>query len=498
MSADAYTPQTHGWAVYTNVHEEIILVHIPPRNQFGNMQYPVAAAQAGEVHAVRPLNKFPQGLAATGDRVYMVFPQTYANEQRVRRVYSGRALALPMGRGWGFSPIGRLDSKPSIQTPGELIAFTATTKSIWAMLKQDDDRSVLLELVDSAWVEFSLPNEAESETVHWQLSSVGDQLVAMDVSDPKSVAPFILDSDGNWSSLDWPALSVNDSNYELISGPQGLVVIDRIDDRTVSVRSWSKDGVFVLASDVKLPKGTVLTTLGSVNRLLGISKLSLEASQKTDDNQPTIEIHEIDLTDGSVLYSGTPFVAASVSAAELQFILGMMILVMFGILVMVILPEKSDAISIPDGFELADPGRRFTASLIDLFLIASLMGRLFGVRVIEIFTLDVVAQGENTWLTIPLIIVCGLVSMSVCEWLTGATPGKFLVGIRVCRGQAGGFERVTLVNSLIRNVAKWLLPPVAALALVDPEMLHRGDRVTRSLVVSAVTPDPSKPDSQED
>jgi len=42
--------------------------------------------------------------------------------------------------------------------------------------------------------------------------------------------------------------------------------------------------------------------------------------------------------------------------------------------------------------------------------------------------------------------------------------------------------------AIVRNIIKWILPPVAAMALIDPQMLHRGDRATRSLVASSIEP----------
>ncbi len=497
VATDPDAPQSHGWAVYRNVTDEIILVHVPPRDQTNDDRYSISPADLGEVQAVRPLNKFPQGLAAIDDRVFMVFPQTYATDRIFRRVYSGRVGPNPMGDRWAFSPIDRLNSLPSIEGEGELIEFTATSKNLWALLNGEDGRYTLLMLDESEWVEIPVPVVHDADQAQWKLVRDNERLIAIDLSDQDEINAHVRGKDHAWRALDWPSVELSGAPFEIHSNKHGVLIIDSVESEGTRIRSWSKDGVFVLATGLKISPDAKNTVLGSVNRLLGITKKLVDPSDR-EDNSPTIIIDEVDLADGTVLFSGTPFVEAPVSAGEMRFILGMMILIMIGIVVLVILPEKSSAISVPDGFELADPGRRFTASLIDLFLIASLLGRVFGVRVIEILTLDVVSQSENSWLVIPVVILTAMISMTLFEWGLGVTPGKFLVGIRVVRGQAGKSKRISLMSALVRNITKWLLPPVAALALVDPEMLHRGDRVTRTLVVSPVPPDGTASDSSED
>tara|TARA_R110002073_G_scaffold1715_3_gene12285 strand:+ start:44854 stop:46410 length:1557 start_codon:yes stop_codon:yes gene_type:complete len=497
VASDPDAPQSHAWAVYRNVNDEIILVHVPPRDQTNDDRYSISSADLGEVQAVRPLNKFPQGLAAIDDQVFMVFPQTYATDRIFRRVYSGRVGPNPMGDRWGFTPIDRLNSLPSIEGEGELVEFAATNQNLWAMLEGEGGQFTLFLLEESEWVEIPFPKVRDADRAEWKVVGDNERLIALDLSDRSEINAHVWSKDQAWRSLDWPSVELLGAPFEIHSNKHGVLIIDSVEGDGTRIRSWSKDGVFVLATGLKISPDTKITVLGSVNRLLGITKNLVDPSDR-EENSPTIIIDEVDLADGTVLYSGTPFVEAPVSAGEMRFILGMMILIMIGIVVLVILPEKSSAISVPDGFELADPGRRFTASLIDLFLIASLLGRVFGVRVIEILTLDVVSQSENSWLVIPVVILTAMISMTLFEWGLGVTPGKFLVGIRVVRGQSGKSKRISLMSALVRNITKWLLPPVAALALVDPEMLHRGDRVTRTLVVSPVPPDGTASDSSED
>jgi len=148
----------------------------------------------------------------------------------------------------------------------------------------------------------------------------------------------------------------------------------------------------------------------------------------------------------------------------------------------VIMPDRHDSMRIPEGFALADPGRRLLATMIDVGLLVVLMSELFDVDPSEIFTLGVLIRPGNAWLVIPATMLAGVLVMSFFEWLMGATPGKLLIGVRVVRAESGAMQRPLLWSALVRNTIKWTLPPVTALALVDPEMLHRGDRASRSVV----------------
>lgn len=479
--------QTHAWAVYENSNEEIVLVHLPPRDGINDGTISIEPAELGEAHAVRSLNKFPDAIAGIGKRVYLVFPATYSNGHRIRRVFSGRAVMSPMGSIWGFAPSGRLDSEPVISIEGTLDALIATSDTLWTLIK-NDGQYTLLTMKESGWDEVDLPSH-DSDTTRWTISAVGEQLIALDLSDPNSMNPYNFDKESrSWSKLDWPTTSVPTGQYEILAGMRGLIVVDRNEQNQAWVRTWSQSGIFTITDEFEIPLGTRFTVLDSVNRLIGVSQRQNE-NQEPDESEKspsTVQIYELDLSDGSLLYIGDPVASTPVSAAEMRFLMGMMMLIMVGVLVVVIMPDRADAMGIPDGFAMVDPSRRLLATLADVFLVSLMMGVIFDVRVIEIVTLSVIVRSDSAWLVIPSVMVSGVAIMSVMEWLFGASPGKFLVGIRVVRAQSGPMQRIPFWASLVRNVIKWILPPVAALALVDPESLHRGDRATQTIVAAPI------------
>lgn len=490
LGAGVDDTQTHAWGVYKNSAGEIVLVHLPPRDgsEIGSISSDPAVP--GEMHAVRALSKFPVAITGIDDRVFLVFPEVYSDRKKIRRVFSGRAIISPVGSVWSFAPSGRLESQPAITAEGELVDLIATSDALWALLK-NVDRFTLLTMTDSAWEQVELPAPNESHIPNWTITAVGSQLIAIDLADENGLNPLSLEKSSNaWTMLGWPGLDKPAGTYEILAGTQVLFILDSDSEGHTRIRTWSRAGVFTIAEEVDVPEGTTFAMLDSVNRLIGVASLEAEdaSNESNSKSQPTVRVFEIDLSDGSFVYSGDPIVSTPVSAAEFRFLLGMMILIMSGVLVVVIMPDRADAMQIPDGFALADPGRRLMASIVDLFVISFLVGLIFDVRVIEIVTLSVIARSDGAWMAIPSVMLSGVGVSSIMEWIFGATPGKFLMGIRVMRAQSGPLQRIPFWAGLVRNMIKWILPPVAALALVDPEMLHRGDRATRTIVASVIEP----------
>ncbi|MDF1809920.1 MAG: RDD family protein [Phycisphaerales bacterium] len=488
--------QTHGWAIYTNSKDEILLVHLPPRDEDQQSQYEIVPAQAGELHAVRPLNKMPESISAIDDRIVLVFPLTSTIDGQVRRVFSGRAIPNLAGMQWGFFPVGRLDANPALEQGGELVDLCSTTESVFALLNEDDQYSLMM-MGGSSWDRIELPLISEATSPRWTIHAIGDSLIAINHSSNNGVDLWALNGeDSTWNPMDWENPESFDPTTIVLDGTKDLLLINWDEEGNAVARVWSDSGLFTVADNIEIPANATLTRFESMNRLVGLSLENQDSSGADSGNDiadlkesnPIVQVWEIDLSDGSVLHAGEPVVTVPVSEAEFRFLIGMMLLIMVGVLVLVILPESPNSMEIPTGFALADPGRRMLASLLDLILIAALIGKLFDVQVIEIITLSVIVRTDTSWMVIPSMLVSAIVIMSVFETLLGATPGKFFMGIRVVKARPGPMQRIPLWAAIVRNIIKWILPPVAAMALIDPQMLHRGDRATRSLVATPIDP----------
>ena len=440
----------------------------------------------GEIKPVRPLASMPEGIASFEDRVFLVFEPTAVGDRSVRRVYSGRAVPSPIGGVWSFWPYDRLDPEPAIFVDGELVDLIAAHGTLWALIKQDETIE-MLKLDRTSWESVALPVEGAD----WRLSSVDGQLLAINQNvqnNEHELQAFELGEDSMWSSS-WPRVEVEGS-VQIIPGIHGVYLVGAPADGPTTLRVWSQVGDFVLkAEGFNAARGS-FATLGSVNRLVHLSRAELvsSAGDEAEDDAPSLVIREYDLSSGEELYSGAPVVVPPMSGEEIRFLMGMLVLVMMGGLVAVIMPDKGNEMSVPVGFALCEPSRRVVASMFDLMLISFVLGFVFDARMIEVLSLSVIMRPDSSWLIYPSLMGMGVVVGTLSEWLFGASFGKWVTGLRVVQAKSGPMDRVSFGSALVRNLIKWLLPPVGFLMVVDPEGLHRGDRATQSIVVYPIEP----------
>lgn len=514
MSSSLSGTETHAWAVYRNAHDEVLLVHLPPRNPSTQQSLAIRPGVLGEIHPVRRLASFPDGLAASDDKVYVIFDPVLVGERWVRRVYSGKAVASPVGGIWSFYPHDRLEPEPSLFLKGQLIDFLAIGDTLWALMSQDDaDESTqsIWKIDGSSWTQVPTPEHAQGPLVG--LVHTGDQVLAISQAGENQLRAHRYDDAQQRWIEDWSTLKTNaKSNTKpiLVSGTHGLWVIEQSEHGRSVLDLWTRSGDYVISQGEYPVEAWAYAELGSVNHLVAITRKPIPRTEtntgdtpdadpesdlksETDPAEPanisaTIQIAEYDLSTGEVLYTGDPVVVPPVSGEEVRFLMGMLILVMVGGLVAVLMPDRTDAMGIPVGFALSEPSRRVVASMFDLMLIATLLGMVFDVRLIEVLSLSVIIRQDNSWMIYPAMMVGGLVIGTLSEWFFGASFGKWVTGLRVVKAQAGPMERISFRASLVRNLIKWLLPPVGLLMTVDPEGLHRGDRATRTIVVYLVDP----------
>jgi len=465
---------SRAWAVYRNSARENLLVYFAPRQESDRLE----TATIGQIQGVRPLGaRLPISIAALDDRVYLAFSPVISDRRRLMRVYSLRAVPSPVGGLWVLEPGGQMQVEQPIVSDASLVGMHATSESVWALLQSNADALSLLRMDPSGWVSVPVTDEIDPRRV--QLSAIGSDPVLIDRSGLRFKAHRFDTRSNAWETMPHELEIGRDT--ELHAAPNALRVIDRNDTGTARLRYWSEDGVFVIAEDLDLPQASGVAFLQGNDSLIAISAIDTE---DLSDGEPTVDLTELDLNTNQVLYTGAPAVTAPVSAEEFRFLVVMMVLVMSGVLVVVILPDRADAMHLPEGSAIADPGRRLIATMIDAFIVTTLVGAAFGVSPADIVTLTVIMLPGNAWGVFPMTIVSGILYATLAETLTGATPGKLLMGIRLVAAEPGTPRRPRFWSVLVRNVIKWVLPPVAALALIDPETLHRGDRTSRSLVVS--------------
>lgn len=484
-NTDERTP-SRAWAAYQGSDGEHLLVYLAPRDE-------TPGGQRGQIQGVRTLGpRLPSAMAALGERVYLAFPPVVRDGRRLIRIYSLQALPSPVGGLWMLDPPDQFKAHAPIETRDALLGLTATSGDLWALLKGDDGLS-LARLTGSGWQITPVPDEIPDRRV--ELRSIGPDPVLIDRSAIRFRAHRFDRQNTRWDPLGHE-LSVG-LDARILSAPNALRVIDhpRQGD-PARLRHWSDDGVFQILDALPVPADAALALLPDRHTLLALRVAKPAEPVVSDDGapsvgEPSVMLMELSTRDGSVLFDDPPRVSAPVSPEEFRFLVVMMVLIMVGVLVVVILPDRTDAMVMPEGVVLGEPGRRLMASVLDAMAVCVIVGSIAGIPATDILTLTVIMQPGNAWGIFPITILAGIAYSTSAESILGATPGKMLMGLRLVAAQQGAARRVPFPRVLARNIIKWALPPVAALALVDPEGLHRADRATRSLVVS---PRPAGPE----
>lgn len=455
---------SHGWVVL-DTERGPVLVHVPPRD--GGIGH--GAAEPGTARRVRMLNEQPDAMVAIGDRVYLFFPHGATAEGSVRRVLSLRAVPSGIEGLWSDVPRGLLDPVPSLPTADRIVGATAAGGRVWVLTRGLGSVG-LWRLDPDGWVSVGLPVEP-SEPVGLALTGFGDGVLVALRDESGTAAWSTRGVDAAWQPVDladWGRFW--DARWRAGFG-SGVIALVPQGSGGSAVWSLTTGGAW---------------RLGEIGDSAGVPVLlpasgRLVVLRSGDDG--TIGSHELSVVTGRTIFDGERAPPVAMPANEFRLIVLVVLLTAAAALFVIIRPAGERSWGVPDGWALADPGRRLLASVVDAFLVAWVVAPVFGVSARQVVTLEVLIHPSEAWLAIPATLVGGWVAMSVWEALLGLTPGKALVGIRVFRARAGVPMRVSLFWCLVRNAVKWLLPPVAAAALLDPQGRHRGDTTAGAVVV---------------
>lgn len=472
------SPPSHGW-VMLDCESGPLLAHLPPREATGGPR----AGWSGVVRPVRPVRETPEAMAGVGDHVYLIYPVRETRDGPIRRVLTVRAVPAGVRGLWTDVPYGSFGPAPVLPGEGRLvdIAVTGGVGEGRVFALQQRAGVVTLHRMDRrAWVQTPLPPElAQIEPVGLAMVSWGDGALLC-VRDGGGSRAWRLKPDGSWEPTMladwgrfWDARWRRGWREEVILGvaePGGQL----------GVWSVGREHAWRLG-ELEDRAGSAAVVLGSSGRLVLVDL----------DKGGAARVREMSLVTGRTVFEGSAAHKGPVSNGEFRLIVVMLLLVMGAALFVIVRPSGDEGVALPDGWALADPGRRLIASMIDALLTAWVVAPVFGVGLREIITLEVLVHPDASWLAVPATLAVGCVAMSVWEFLLGLTPGKLMTGLRVFRAAPGEPRRLGLFWCLVRNSIKWLIPPVAAMALADPQGRHRGDSAARAVVVTrAALPEP--------
>lgn len=533
--------ESHGWLVVSEPGTGTpVLVHIPPRAAEPGPSGAARASSDGTIRLAMRLKQLPAAVVGVGPRAYLVFEPRGRNSQRERAVMSQDAIRARLGDTWSSDPVGRLRVHPSLPGDGTLLGLAdagfgpaALLVGVGAEPDAASDGSKgesysLRVLAGDGWREVQLPKgfSAADRLITWRggpalLSHDAGALVvhvghiqppetpqlkdAPDPSDedaPPPPPPPPLQAD--WTREVWAA-DVLDGWF----GAAGLERVVGVGPDLVAVRPTSTGfDLATLTNSRVWPLAHVdmecsefgVAALDSTSRII---VLGVTIAADPAKENPGQTLAEVSSATGAILYSGPPRSQLPISASDFRFMVAGLLAVMVVVLVMVTRPPAAGEIVLPENTALAEPGRRFAASMADLAVAIMIGSRLADVPVSEL-VLPITWFTDQGLTAIGLTLAAGIVLSTIGEVMWGRSIGKFMMGCEIISSRqpptpadappadpdaAVIFARPPFHLLLLRNVVKWLLPPVAAIALVDPSGRHRGDMIAGVAVIIRLEPE---------
>ncbi len=522
----------HVWTVSRGT-TPISILHLPPElsgaKRVSESGVPVMrVASAG-------LRYEPNRAAALDDYLYMFFEtpegKAVANfppaPAQPTRVVSFRAEW--MGDRWLTTPMGRPASEPNLPAGRPVMSAAGSAGTLYALLAPgglsgEKVHVVSLMAMDvSAWREVATPagvTLSEKAAIFAVDGGVGiiDRggdltrawigSVEKRAANADFVGPPAPTRGGAWQGVanefaaQWRELALPDewaSSVSLqVAGGSGQLVIARAQGEGLQVRS-----AFVPVADAK----PVWRELGSVNNLGGDPELFVDGARgwamvistrtltdvERKYQEPPYLVSALSLATGSMVVQGPVSVMKPFEVSDLTF-LAISLGWMLGLVALVVIrPPMNDGAGgswmLPMGVSLAEPMRRFLAWSIDLILVVMAGGLLVGKAPMQTLTAslgDIIgtSQGQGMLLA---IVGTGVIGCSVFEAALGRTPGKFLANCQVVRLVRGAnnveeLRNPSLAQALVRNLIKWIFPPVAFVIFRDGAQ-HRGEQYSKTAVI---------------
>lgn len=511
--------ERHGWAVLP-MGESHVLVHLPPRARVPVGRGRWAEAQDGELLLARRLRIAPERVVASGRTAFLVFaPERAASAEPVRLVLSVTARPAPMGGRWTSDASARLTAQPGLPGAWELLdvvglAFEAGAgESLAALVRPTGETGVELRVLDGrSWVAVSLPSQAQPEpgaalrlieTGHGVLlvsSQAGGRAWRGHVTpgrarhvepvedDPQAADVVRTPPEIVWEAVEFAAVA--NLGEAVVFEVGGLILSSQFTPANRWVVRYSGDGSageFLSIEPEGLPLAVVVTGYGSSTRLVLIERAGpTEDAQKLRGDKPrlrsSIRLIEVSVGTGRVLYDGPTHAPGPISTGEFQLLAALAFSATIGVLIFVLWPDRSDGVvRLPAGTALAEPFRRAMAGGIDLSIAIVAAALIVGDMGIAGLADAPIGDVRTILAAIGIAFGHGVLG----EWLFSRTMGKALLGCRVVSTatRGGSSARLSVRQSLVRNFVKFVVPPVAALGLSDPNGRHRGDVLAETVVV---------------
>jgi len=298
------------------------------------------------------------------------------------------------------------------------------------------------------------------------------------------------------------------SSYELatVPGVGGVFGVVPVEDASRVAIVWLEKEPEGAESGSRAQRRSFPAPIETPNASSKTLPLSPQASDPTGTPKPSnvrvrghLEVREISVFTGAVLFAGPQRGDGPVSAFEVQLLAGVLVLVMIVVLILVLTREPDNGVfHLPRGTTMAEPGRRALAGIIDLAIAILIADKVWGVPMSDLLGPNRIFSGEALWVLGSAILI-GLVMGTVGEWLTGRSFGKAMTRCAVVDARATDAKATApkFWQALVRNLVKWLAAPAAILGLMESAGRHRGDALSRTLVCLPTEDDEESNDENE-
>lgn len=518
-------PTSHAWMVRERARMRTDepplwqVYHVPPRRSVTAEDGLAHGSPDGSLRVSAQLARKPQAIAAWMNQATFIFEPVAIDEAKPNAGWVRQLLSLstePRAMDiWVDVPDGRLTREPELSGRGRLVGFVGTPLGPAALTVGDDtsveagaDQWLLRVLRGSRWVECSLPAGA-GELKGLSLVTDGSGLSVVGVR-ARSLEWWRGRAAGDcfeWEKVARPlgeelnAESAARSVYLVVRG--SLFALTPADDGT-----WTTVRVFELDAGGPRLVTTVAGSRGSLGVLPmeGLSRVALvwDAGPTAPLAEQRLTVTEVSLWTGRTLFSGPHVIAGPLTRSDAVMLGVMLFVIAASVIVFVMRSDAAEALTLPRDLALADPSRRFLASVIDGGLAIVVASRIIDLPLLEVFSVEAAVGAQPVKLMF-MSMGIAFAHTTLSEVLFSRSIGKALMGCFVVKVPKvpdptkphEGVTRVTMGASIVRNAIKWGMPPVVALTFLEPSRRHRAEILTRTAVV-VPTDDAQPPHESED
>ena len=407
------------------------------------------AEEPAVARAAAPLSEMPEAIAASGDRVLLLFPPRSAILPQ-HYVLSLRTQRNPATALWFNVPADRMELLPPLPGPDAETESFAAISAGPLLLRVGS--AALLQLEHDAWVAHPLPPPLDSATKR-RLEVQGDAWSILATTAEDGAWERWRPADGTWTRV--PLGVPGAAEVTPVTGAgRSLVVVADGHGRS-------------LEDQAEQPPRTIVESLPPEGTVVWFGTEPKLANAAPDG----VVLQSIDRVSGAI--GGPQTLAAQRSIAgvwlHLPVLLGVAMAAL-GVAFVARALREGRPLALPPGWVPAPIMLRVVALAIDLAPAAALSLWLWDVRPVALLLLPSYTPDAAAFLPSLTAITLSVLISGTCEAIWGRSLGKRLTGLRVVSARQGTPPTLRAWQSVARNVFKLIvldMPILGAFTLLS-------------------------------